>query len=86
MKVRLKVEKILNGKPYLPGWVIGVDQSTAEKWIAAGEAVQVQDDVRTLKYAEGAPVMQVCVDPNSESPAEKGASKAPPAADAKVKH
>lgn len=78
MKVRLKVTKTLNGKEYLPGWVIGVEQPTAEKWIADGEACQVQDDVRTLKYAEGAPVMQVCVDPNSEAPAEKGARKPPP--------
>lgn len=73
MKVRLKVQKEINGKLWQPGWVTGVDEPTAKAWIAAGEAVAVQEESRALKYPETAPVMVVCVDPGSEAPVEKGA-------------
>jgi hypothetical protein len=78
MKVRLKVDKPLNGKIFKAGWVIGVDQSLAETWIANDEATQVSDDTRTRRYAPTAAVLTVCVDPNTDLPAEKGASKPPP--------
>lgn len=73
MKVRLIKEKEVNGELAQPGWVYGVDEPTANAWIAAGEAVAVQEESRALKYAETAPVMVVCVDPGSDAPAEKGA-------------
>lgn len=63
MKVRLKVPKEINGAIAQPGWVFGVDQPTGEAWIAAGEAERVADEVRSLKYAQAAPLMLQCVDP-----------------------
>ena len=73
MKVRLLKPKQINGKTANAGWVFGVDEPTGNAWIAAGEAVAVQEESRALKYAETAPVMVVCVDPGSETPQEKGA-------------
>ena len=70
MKVRLKVQKEINGELALPGWVFGVDEPTGWAWIAAGEAEQVADEVRSLKYAPTAPLMTVCVDPADAAPAE----------------
>lgn len=76
MKVRLKVPKEINGAIAQPGWVFGVDQPTGEAWIAAGEAEQVADEVRSLKYAPTAPLMLVCVDPAPAQPApEQSASR-----------
>lgn len=63
MKVRMKVQKEINGEMAQPGWVYGVDQPTGEAWIAAGDAEQVVDEARTLKYSPTAPVMTVCVEP-----------------------
>lgn len=73
MKVRLLKDKQVNDQPAKAGWVFGVDEPTGKAWIAAGEAVQVQEETRALKYAENAPVMVVCVDPGSDAPQEKGA-------------
>lgn len=75
MKVRLKVAKEINGEIAQPGWVYGVTDSVGQAWISAGEAEEVQGAVRSLKYAQNAPLMVVCVDPDSDAPAEKGAFK-----------
>lgn len=77
MKVRLIKDKEINGELAKSGWVYGVDEPTAQAWIAAGEAVAVVDEARALRYAENMPVMLECVIPDAPSlpqdaPAFKG--------------
>lgn len=77
MKVRLIKDKEINGELAKSGWVYGVDEPTAQAWIAAGDAVAVVEEARALRYAESAPVMLECVVPDAppipeEPPALKG--------------
>lgn len=76
MKVKLLREKEVNGVLAQPGWVFGVDDPTGNAWIAAGDAVRVQDEVRALQYAADAPLMFECVSPPAE-PQERQAVKPP---------
>lgn len=82
MKVRIKVPKEINGEMAQPGWVYGVDESTGQAWIAAGEAEQVADEIRCLRYAPTAPLLRVCVDPGDPADAQpkEAAKPSPPAA------
>lgn len=68
MKIRLIKDKEVNGKIQQKGWVLGVDEPTANKWIADGDAVRVVDEARSLKYAADAPVQIVCVAPDPAQP------------------
>lgn len=63
MKVRLKVQKEINGEMAQPGWVFGVDEPTGFAWIADGEADKVDDNVKALRYDVSAPLMIECVEP-----------------------
>lgn len=60
MKIRLKKPITIGNKTYQPGWVIGVDEPTAQAYIASGCADGVEDGTRALKYASTAPVQVVC--------------------------
>lgn len=80
MKVRLKVQKEINGEMAQPGWVYGVDEPTGNAWIAAGEADQVADEVRTFRYPANAPLMLVCVDPSVPGDAAQEKTVPKPAA------
>lgn len=71
MKVRLIKDKEINGELAKSGWVYGVDEPTAQAWIAAGEAVAVVDEARALRYAEDMPVMLECVVPDSPAAPEE---------------
>lgn len=77
MKVRLKVQKEINGEMAQPGWVFGVDEPTGLAWIAAGEADKVDDNVRALKYDVSAPLMIECVTPPATDAALLPQERAP---------
>lgn len=68
MKIRLIKDKEVNGKIQQKGWVLGVDEPTANKWIADGDAVRVVEEARSLKYPADAPVQVVCVAPDPAQP------------------
>jgi len=61
--VKLLVEKEVNGEMAEPGWVYGLADALADEWVAAGDAVQVPNEVRPLRYAQGAPLLEQCVAP-----------------------